>query len=327
MEDLMKSINDYANGEGFILFGVFILVIAILMVFVGCFVTVPAGHVGVADTFGVVDDNVMQPGLHFKWPWTGVTMFSGKTQKYLDYGTSDKATITALSNEGLPVSMGIAVNYHFDTTKSTVVYKKVGPDYQDIVMVNPIHSVTRDIISQYNAKALYSASQPGSADRAKIESELYEGIQKGIDQSGVKDSVVIEQVFIRDITLPQALTDSISAKLQMEQDISKKQFQVQEQEMESNRMRAEARGIADANKIIANSLTPSYLQWYAIEMMKKHQGATYFIPVNSDGVYSPNMVLPIDKVSTPVNDDLYGDTIIPASDLIAGLKNASVVSK
>jgi prohibitin 1 len=327
MEGLMKSVNDYAQGEGFILFGVFILVIAILMVFVGCFVTVPAGNVGVADTFGVVDDNVMQPGLHFKWPWTGVTMFSGKTQKYLDYGTSDKATITALSNEGLPVSMGIAVNYHFDTTKSTVVYKKVGPDYQDIVMVNPIHSVTRDIISQYNAKALYSASQPGSADRAKIESELYEGIQKGIDQSGVKDSVVIEQVFIRDITLPQALTDSISAKLQMEQDISKKQFQVQEQEMESNRMRAEARGIADANKIIANSLTPSYLQWYAIEMMKKHQGATYFIPVNADGVYSPNMVLPIDKVSTPVNDDLYGDTIIPASDLIAGLKNASVVSK
>jgi len=319
----MKSFNDDAKGEMIALFGIFIVVMVVLMLAMGCFVTVPAGHVGVADTFGVVDDNVIQPGLHFKWPWTGVTMFSGKTQKYIDYGTSDKATITALSNEGLSVSMGIAVNYHLDTTKAVDVYKKVGPNYEDVVMVHPVHSVTRDIISKYDAKALYSASQPGSPDRAKIENELFNGIQGGIDKSGVHGSVVIEQVFIREITLPDSLMTSISNKLKMEQDIATKQFEVQKQEMESNRMRAEARGIADANKIIANSLTPSYLQWYAIEMMKNHKGSTYFIPTSQNGVYTPNMVLPFDKVSTPVDNDLYGDTVIP-SDLVSGLKNASV---
>jgi regulator of protease activity HflC (stomatin/prohibitin superfamily) len=322
----MKKITDYAAGETLILIAVAVVVIAALMIILGCFTIVPAGHAGVADTFGVVDSNSWQPGIHLKFPWTGVTMFSGKTQKYIDYGSSDTATITALSNEGLSVSMGIAVNYHLNSDKATEVYKKVGPNYQDIVMVNPIHSVPRDIISRYDAKTLYSASQPGSPDRAKIESELYNGIQGGIDKSGVKDSIVIEQVFIREIKLPQTLMDSIASKLKMEQDIAKKKFEVDVQSMESNRMRAEAKGIADANKIIANSLTPSYLQWYAIEMMKKHQGATYFIPINSDGVYSPNMVLPIDKVFTPTDDDMYGDTSISSSDLIDGLKNTVNVS-
>ena len=264
------------------------------MLITGCFFTVPAGNVGVIDTFGVVDDNVAQPGLHIKFPWAGVTSLSGQTQKYMDYGNTDTATITALSNEGLSVSMAIAVNYHLDTTKATEVYKRVGPAYQNIVMVNPIHAVPRDIISKYDAKTLYSASQPGSADRAKIENELYEGIQSGIDKGGVKNSVVIEQVFIREIKLPQTLMDSIASKLSMEQQIAQKQFEVQKQEAESNRMRAEAKGIADANKIIANSLTQSYLELYSIEMMKSHPGATYFIPISSNGRYTPEPVLPVD---------------------------------
>jgi len=290
----MKSLNSSASGEVLTLVGVFTIVIVIVMLITGCFFTVPAGNVGVIDTFGVVDDNVAQPGLHIKFPWAGVTSLSGQTQKYMDYGNTDTATITALSNEGLSVSMAIAVNYHLDTTKATEVYKRVGPAYQNIVMVNPIHAVPRDIISKYDAKTLYSASQPGSADRAKIENELYEGIQSGIDKGGVKNSVVIEQVFIREIKLPQTLMDSIASKLSMEQQIAQKQFEVQKQEAESNRMRAEAKGIADANKIIANSLTQSYLEWYSIEMMKSHSGATYFIPISSNGRYTPEPVLPVD---------------------------------
>jgi len=254
-----------------------ILLVAGMLVFAVpvLYAVVPAGNVGVTDTFGVVGDNVLQPGLHLKLPWTNVYMFSGQTQKYIDYDQSDVATITALSNEGLSVSMGIAVNYHLDTSKANNVYKKVGTNYKNIVMVNPIHSVPRDIISRYDAKTLYSAAQVGSPDRAKIENELYTGITKGINDIGIKDSVVIEQVFIRNIDLPQTLKDSIAMKLQMEQQISTKEFEVRKQEMESNRMRAEAQGIADANRIIAGSLTQNYLQWYWIESMKANPKTIY----------------------------------------------------
>lgn len=96
----MLQERDGARGESLVLIGVFIAVILVISVVMGLFTTIPAGNVGIADTFGVVDDNVFQPGLHLKLPWTTVTMMSGQTQKYLDYGNSDTATITALSNEG-----------------------------------------------------------------------------------------------------------------------------------------------------------------------------------------------------------------------------------
>jgi regulator of protease activity HflC (stomatin/prohibitin superfamily) len=303
--------NEDAKGEAFVLAGIAAIVIIVLSVILGLFVVVPAGNVGVTDTFGVVGDDELQPGLHFKLPWTNVYMFSGQVQKYMDYGNSDVATITALSNEGLSVSMGVAVNYHLDTSKASEVYKKVGMNYQNVVMVNPIHSVPRDIIASVDAKTLYSAAQAGSPDRIKIESELYNGINGGINNMGVKDSIIIDQVFIRNIELPQTLRDSIASKLQMEQDISKKEFEVRKQEMESNRMRAEAQGIADANKIIANSLTQSYLEWYSIEMMKSHTGATYFIPIGSDGRYTPNPVVAVGG---------YGGNMQVPSDLVNGLK-------
>ena len=277
---MQKFDNESARGEGLFLFGVGAIIILIIMALMGCFTTIPAGNVGVSDTFGVVSNDVYQPGLHFKFPWTHVAMMSGQTQKYMDYGSGDVATITALSNEGLSVSMAIAVNYHLDTTKATEVYKRVGPNYQSIVMVNPIHAVPRDIISKYDVKTLYSASQPGSADRAKIENELYTGIQNGINNGGVKDSIVIEQVFIREIKLPQSLMDSIASKLSMEQQIAQKQFEVQKQDAESNRMRSEARGIADANQIISGSLTDTYLQWYWIESMKSNP-KTIYVPANN----------------------------------------------
>jgi regulator of protease activity HflC (stomatin/prohibitin superfamily) len=93
--------NDKAGGEILVLIGVFILIMILVTIFTGLFTVVPAGNVGVADTFGVVDENAWNPGLHIKAPWTGITMFSGQTQKYMDYTNGDVATITALSNEEL----------------------------------------------------------------------------------------------------------------------------------------------------------------------------------------------------------------------------------
>jgi regulator of protease activity HflC (stomatin/prohibitin superfamily) len=56
-----------------------VVMIVIAACFFGLLVTVPAGNVGVVDTFGVVDNIPMQPGLHIKAPWTNVVMFSTQT--------------------------------------------------------------------------------------------------------------------------------------------------------------------------------------------------------------------------------------------------------
>jgi prohibitin 1 len=287
--------RDY-DDKGFQLWMIPLAIIAVLILFVcaGMLIAVvPAGSVGVSDTFGNVDPNYLPSGLHIKAPWTNIESMSVQTQKYMDYGTTDVATISGLSNEGLPVTMGVAVNYHLNPDKAVDVYKRVGANYASVILVNPIHAVPREVIAQYDVKTLYSAGVPGSPDRVKVEGQLFDGIKNGVNKVGVSDAVTVEQVYIRNIDLPQSLKDAISNKLKMEQEIAQKDFEVQKQIKESDRMRAEAQGIADANKIIADSLSPSYLEWYTIEMMKAHNGATYFIPIDANGRANPQIVVPV----------------------------------
>jgi prohibitin 1 len=288
--EMSNEPSKFGIGVGGVLIILFSIAIFVWMTMV---TVVPAGYVGVKDTFGSVEKDVLPSGIHLKSPFTSIHPMSIQTQKYMDYGSADVATIQGLSNEGLAVSMGIAVNYHLDPSKASDVYKSVGEKYENVILVNPIHSVPRDVIAQYDAKTLYSASAPGSADRVKVESQLFEGISASVNKVGVKDAVAIEQVYIRNIDLPQQLKDAISNKLTAEQQIQQKEFDVKKQEKEADRMRAEAQGIADANKIIADSLSPSYLEWYTIEMMTKHTGATYFIPIDSNGRVNPNIVIPV----------------------------------
>jgi len=268
----------------FVVIGLVILVGFLVCLFLFA-VVVPAGSVGVKDTFGDVDSVPFQPGIHLKNPFTRVVIMTTQTQKYIDYGTSDVATVDALSNEGLAVSMGIAVNYHIDPMMAPEIYKNIGVEYQTVVMLHPIHAVPRDIISRYDVKTLYSAQRdPSSPDRAKIEGELFDGIKAGLLLNGKERGIVIEKVFIRNIQLPQLLTDAITNKLKMEQEITQKKFEVQKQEAEADRMRAEAQGIADYNKLIAQSLTDPYLRWYFVKMLETRQGDTYYVPIGSDGL-------------------------------------------
>jgi hypothetical protein len=185
-------------------------------------------------------------------------------------------------------------------------------------MKQPIHAVPRDIISRYDAMTLYSASTnsnsgPNQTGRAQIEQLLYDGISKGVlNPDGSSRGIVIENVYLRNVILPDALTSAITSKLTMQQQIQEKEFQVQVQAAEAQRQVEEAKGIADANKIIDGSLSQQYLQWYAIQMMEQHTGATYFIPIGSNGL---PIMQPLSTASTPKNEVASSSSTSDISDI------------
>jgi len=315
-----------AESSGIGLLIIFVVAVVVILFVGGSFIAiVPAGHVGVKDTFGQVDADVFQPGLHFKNPFTGVIMFSTQTQKYYDPGTrgdTDVASIEALSNEGLTITMEIAVLYHVNGDAAPNLYKTVGENYQDVVMKQPIHTVPRDIISRYDFKTLYSAgASPNDPNRAKIEYELWQGISNALLINGQSRGIDVESVYIRKVDPPQSLKDSITAKLNMEQQIQQKAFEVQVAQKEAERKIVEAQGIAGANKIIGNSLTPAYIEWYTIDMMRAHSGAVFFIPVGTDGRVHPETYLPITSSDLTANNNYNAPS---TSDLSTGLYNITM---
>lgn len=240
----------------------------ILLLVTNCFVIINPGEVGVVNIFGTVNEQPLQAGIHIVTPFiTGIVPFDVKTQV-------DTQQANVLTAEGLSCACDMSLNYRIDPSKAPEIYKTIGLGYKDVIIDPEVRSAIRDVIATYDAKSIYSG------DRTNISSK----IQRAIETPLLERGIIVETVLLRTTTLPQKVTDAIEAKQQMEQQIQQKSFEVQKEQMEAQRKVAEAQGIADANKIISNSITPAYVEWYTITMMEKRSGDTYFIPVGNNGL-------------------------------------------
>ena len=245
----------------------------ILILLFSAVVTIPAGHVGVYDLFGVVDDSEYSPGLHLKNPLARVTTMSVKTQEYTMSWVSNEGAktgidvISALTKEGLSVDLDITILYRLNSVKASNVYKEIGTDYISVIVRPQIRTVIREVVAQYEAKQIYSQ------DRTVISQQIYDQLEPELSLRGI----ILERVLLRHVQLPTELTNAIEDKLKAEQMIEKKRFEVQTEIEEANRKIVEAEGIANATRIIKESLraSPEYLTYLWLQKLENHNSVVY----------------------------------------------------
>ena len=80
--------------------------------------------------------------------------------------------------------------------------------------------------------------------------------------------MVLEQLLVRNISLPAMVKTSIEEKIKAEQDAQKMEFVLQKEKQEAERKRVEAQGIADYQRIMSSGLTDKQLQYEQIQVMK-----------------------------------------------------------
>jgi regulator of protease activity HflC (stomatin/prohibitin superfamily) len=80
--------------------------------------------------------------------------------------------------------------------------------------------------------------------------------------------LVLEQLLVRNIALPESVKKTIKSKINAEQDAQKMQFVLQKEKQEAERKRVEAQGIADYQPIITSTLTDKQLQYEQIKAQK-----------------------------------------------------------
>ena len=80
---------------------------------------------------------------------------------------------------------------------------------------------------------------------------------------------MLEQLLVRNITLPNSVKASIESKINAEQDAKKMEFVLQKEKQEAERKRVEAQGIADYQRIINTGLTDQQLQYEQIKAIKE----------------------------------------------------------
>lgn len=234
---------------GFSLIGITVGGIIILL---NLFTVVPAGTVGVVDFLGYVSDATLKSGVNFVNPLAKVINFSVKTQEA-------KEIMNVPSQEGLGVQLEISLLFKLDPEKANDIYKTVGANYEEIILIPQFRSVVRGVTARFEAKALYTAS------REKLAGEIHDELQKIVGPRGI----TIEAAALRQIVLPSRLTESIEQKLQAEQESQRMAFVLEKERQEAERKRIEAKGIADFQDIVSRGISDQLLKWKGIEATEK----------------------------------------------------------
>ena len=242
--------------------GVVIMVVGVL---IGSIVQIDAGQVGVKKLFGKVQNDVLHSGLHMINPLIEVTMLDIKTQNYTMSGVHDEGAkngddaIRVLTADGLEVTIDLTVLFRLTEADAPRLVKETGVNYVDKIVRPLTRTKIRDNSVYYEAIALYSTKRD----------EFQNRIFKSIEDDFRKRGLFLEQLLVRNITLPQSVKATIEGKINAEQEAQKMQFVLQKEKQEAERKRVEAQGIADYQRIINQGLTDQQLQYEQIKALKE----------------------------------------------------------
>ncbi len=241
----------------------------ILAIVIGLFFSIvkqiDAGKVGVQTLFGNVQDGILTSGLNVVNPLVEVSEFDTRTQNYTMSGVHDEGSkegddaIRVLSSDGLEVVIDLTVLYRIQPEQAPNILRKLGIDYQNVIVRPVTRTRIRDISAYYEAVALYSTK------RDEFQGRIFKAIEADFKSRGL----ILEQLLVRNINLPESVKKTIESKINAEQEAQKMQFILQKEKQEAERKRVEAQGISDYQKIITGTLTDKQLQYEMIKAQKE----------------------------------------------------------
>jgi len=268
---LAKS-NSPARAQGNLIKGIGI---AVLLIGLGIasIVQIEPGEVGVQKLFGKVSNNTLESGLNLKNPLVVVVPFDIKTQNYTMSAVQDEGAlrgddaIRVLSADGLEVIIDLTVLYRVISTEAPSILREIGIDYRNIIVRPICRTKIRDNAVYYEAISLYSTK------RDEFQGRIFSTIEKDLKDRGL----LLEQLLVRNITLPASVKATIESKINAEQEAQKMAFVLQKEKQEAERKRIEAQGIADYQKILSTGLSDKQLQYEMIKAISTSPNAKLII--------------------------------------------------
>lgn len=252
------------------------VIVVLIGMSIACVVQIEPGEVGVQKLFGKVNSNILESGLNIVNPLVQVVRFDVKTENYTMSAVQDEGSkqgddaIRVLTADGLEVVIDLTVLYKVVPAEAPRILKEVGTDYRNI-LVRPIcRTKIRDNAVYYDAVALYSTK------RDEFQNRIFSTIESNFKERGL----LLEQLLVRNITLPASVKASIESKINAEQDAQKMQFVLQKETQEAQRKRVEAQGIADYQKILSTGLSDKLLQYEMIKALTTSQNAKIIFMTN-----------------------------------------------
>ena len=260
--------------------GSFVALIVALILAFSMIKTVPTGYTGILTTFGKVEPNTVSAGVHVIAPWQKIVKLDNRTQKV-------SVETDTFSKDIQQVKVSLAVNFCIDQATAQELYKTVGVNYYESVVLPRILENVKAVVAEYSAENLV-------AKRGELSDEILTRLTDDAAAYGIN----IISISVEDIDFTDEFTDAverkqvatqnklaaeteqaqktmeeqaaadravISAKAKAEQDVI-----AANAELEVTKIQAEAalyagEKEAEMNKRIAESLTPNLVKYYYIK--------------------------------------------------------------
>ncbi len=236
--------------------GIAAIAIIALMFFSKSTVTINSGEAGVLyKTFGggvVTDEPPLGEGFHLILPWNKVYVYEVRQQELFE-------KMKVLSSNGLEIQIDASAWYEPVYNDLGNLHQSLGEGYLQRVIQPAIRSAARSVVGRYTPEQLYSSK------RDAIQDEIYEETKKILE----KQYVQLNEVLVRDVTLPNTIKDAIERKLKQEQESLEYEFRLVTAAKEAEKVIIEAKGKAESNRILSASLTDKILQDKGIDATLK----------------------------------------------------------
>ncbi len=234
--------------------GALIIIVTVfaLIFFSKSTITVGSGEAGVLyKTFGggvVTDEPALGEGFHLVAPWNKVIVYEVRQQELLE-------KMKVLSSNGLDILLEVTAWYQPQSDKLGLLHQKKGQNYLERVIKPSIRSAARSVVGRYTPEQIYSSK------RDAIQNEIFEETKTILDNQFVQ----LNDVLVRDVTLPPTIKTAIENKLKQEQEFLEYEFTIQKAQKEAERQKIDAEGKAAANRILNASLSENILKEKGIE--------------------------------------------------------------
>lgn len=233
-----------------------IVLIILVVVLAKSAITIGSGEAGVLyKTFGggvVTDKPPLTEGFHIVAPWNKVHIYEVRQQELFEQ-------MKVLSSNGLEIQIDASAWYEPVYNDLGNLHQSLGENYLQRVIQPAIRSAARSVVGRYTPEQLYSSK------RDVIQDEIFAETKKILSAQYVQ----LNEVLVRDVTLPNTIKEAIERKLRQEQESLEYEFRLVTAAKEAEKVIIEAQGKADANRILSASLTDKILQDKGIEATLK----------------------------------------------------------
>lgn len=233
-----------------------ILAAVLLLTLILSITRIPTGHTGVVSSFGRVETQTLDEGIHFKAPWKRVIKMDNRIQK-------ESLELSCFSSDIQETTILYTVNYQINSQNASQIYKTVGKKYYDTVVTPAVSEVVKVVVARYTAENLVNNRN-----------ELAVAIEKELAAKLMQFNVVLVSTSIENMDFTDAYTSAVEAKQVAQQNKLKAATEAEQKVIEAkanadvarekaqgeaDAIRIKAEAEAEANKKIADSLTDKVL--------------------------------------------------------------------